>query len=207
MSNIIHLPRQLRDAEVRASSYNEADRTIDVIWTTGATVRRVSWLDGPFDEELVVSPNTVRLDRLNAGAPLLDTHNQYGLANVLGSVVKGTARLAGGIGYATVRLSMADSAQDAVTKIIDGSVTNISVGYRIHAVEKKERDGQVPLNRVIDWEPLEISAVAIPADPGAQIRSSGDALYECRIVQDMENAKAIRLSRMRMAQRAIGINI
>lgn len=205
MSKIIHLPRMLRDAEVRAASFNEEERTIEVIWTTGATVRRVSWLDGPFDEELVVNARSVRLERMNVGAPLLDTHGQYSIANVLGSVVPGSARISNGAGFATVRLSSAPSAEDGVAKIIDGSVRNISVGYRIHAVEKKERDGQVPLHRVIDWEPMEISAVPVPADPGAQIRSSDVGLFDCRIIQSIEEQNVIRRARMAMRSRMIGL--
>ena len=48
-------------------SVDDASRTFEVLWTTGAQVRRYSWArDEEFDEELVVSPNAMRLDRLNA---------------------------------------------------------------------------------------------------------------------------------------------
>lgn len=44
--------------------------TVEVVWTTGTTVRRYSWEAGGYiDEQLVVGSNAVRLDRLNAGAP------------------------------------------------------------------------------------------------------------------------------------------
>ncbi|MQB36896.1 hypothetical protein DXT97_08795 [Agrobacterium tumefaciens] len=203
MSNIIRLPQLLRDAEVRAASFSEADNTIDVVWTTGAAVRRVSWIDGEFDEELVVSPNAIRLDRLNAGAPFLDTHGTWSLADVIGSVVKGSARIEGGVGVAKVRLSTAADAVDRVAKIKEGSVSNISVGYRIHAVEKTEREGRIPVHRVIDWEPWEISAVPIPADPGAHVRSGKDdaPLYACRVEPDLSTANSIRRIRMQMQMR------
>jgi HK97 family phage prohead protease len=130
-------------------------------------------MDGEFDEELIVSGNAVRLDRMNSGAPFLDTHGQWSLTDVIGSVVRGTAKIEGGKGVATVKLSAAADAVDRVARIKEGTVSNISVGYRIHAVERKEMDGKVPLHRVIDWEPWEISAVPIQADPGAQVRSAG----------------------------------
>ena len=42
----------------------------------------------------------------------------------------------------------------------------------MHAVERREENkGEVPLVRVTDWEPVEISLVAIAADPDARIRS------------------------------------
>lgn len=206
MAEIIRLPQMLRDAEVRAGSFDEASNTIDVIWTTGATVRRFSWMDGEFDEELVVSPNAVRLDRLNSGAPFLDTHNRWSLADVIGSVVRGTARLEGGKGYAAVKLSSAPDALDRVARIKEGTVSNISVSYRIHAVERKEVDGKVPLHRVVDWEPWEISAVPIPADPGAQVRS-GDKpdTFSCRVLRPDSDRNAVRAIRMRMMNRSIGL--
>lgn len=207
MAEIIRLPQMLRDAEVRAGSYDEASNTIDVIWTTGATVRRFSWMDGEFDEELIVSGNAIRLGRLNSGAPFLDTHGQWSLNDVIGSVVRGSARIEAGKGLASVKLSSAADAVDRVARIKEGTVSNISVGYRIHAVERKETDGKVPLHRVVDWEPWEISAVPIPADPGAQVRSGGDKpeLFDCRVERTLADLNAARAVRMRMLSRHHGL--
>lgn len=172
MHNTIELPRQVRGAEVRAQSFNEEANTIDIVWTTGARVRRYSWSDGPYDEELEVSASAVRLERLNAGAPFLNTHDSWSLENVIGNVVPGTARIENGLGVAKVQLSKREDAAGIVQDIRDGVIRNISVGYRIHRVLKEDSDDTQPaLFRVTDWEPLEISAVPIPADPGAQIRS------------------------------------
>lgn len=176
MSNTtMQVPPQRRGVEFRASSFDEAENTIEVVFTTGATVRRNSWWDGPYDEELVVEPGSIRLERLNAGAPFLNSHDSWDLSDVIGSIVPGSARIEGGIGVAKVLLSRAPGDADNVQKIRDGIVRNISVGYRIHKVEKTEADdGSVPVWRVVDWEPLEVSAVPIPADPGAQVRSADD---------------------------------
>lgn len=206
MTEIIRLPQMVREAEVRAGSLDETDNTIEVIWTTGATVRRISWLDGEFDEELVVSGKAIRLDRLNAGAPFLDTHDQWSLSSVIGSVVRGTARIEGGKGLARIKLSSAPDALDRVARIKEGTVSNISVGYRIHAVERKERKGAIALHRVTDWEPWEISAVPIPADPGAQVRAAKAAdMFECRVDLSLADQNATRIIRMQMMQRQSGI--
>lgn len=207
MSNVIRLPKLIREAEVRAQSFDEAANTIDVVFTTGATGRRVSWIDGEFDEELVVNKKSVRLDRLNNGAPFLDTHSKWSLSDVLGSVVRGSARIDGSLGVATVLLSRAADVADRVAKIKEGVVSNISVGYRIHAVEKKERTGQTPLHRVIDWEPWEISAVPIPFDAGAQIRatSNEDETFSCRVISDPADASELVRIRMRMAAAQHGL--
>jgi hypothetical protein len=204
MPEIIQLPQFTRDAEVRSGSFNDAANTIDVIWTTGATVRRRNWMDGEFDEELVVSPASVRLDRLNSGAPFLDTHSGYSLASVIGSVVPGSARIENGRGLATVQLTRREDAKGTVQDIRDGVIRNISAGYKIWTVERQERKGKIPLMRATDWEPWEISAVPIPADPGARVRSGAEKLetYACTVTRSFADALAIenRARRQRMAR-------
>ncbi len=169
------------------------------MWTTGASVRRYSWLDGEeYDEALSLEPGAVRLERLNLGAPFLDTHCSYALENVIGSVVPGTAKIADGRGTATIKLSKAAGVADTVQKIQEGVIRNISVGYWIHKVVKTEGDeGTVARWDVVDWEPLEVSAVPIPADPGSQIRSegtkqdgSGPATRSCTFVTKRSPAPA-----------------
>lgn len=165
----------LHDAglEIRVDSYDEAANTIEVCWTTGATVRRFDWRnDQYYDEELVVSQNAIRLERLNSGAPLLNSHGTWDLRRILGAVVKGSVRIQGGKGYALVRLSQAEDVRPEIQRIREGSAPNISVGYRIHRVEKIENgEGAIATWRVVDWEPYEISSVTIPADAGAQVRT------------------------------------
>lgn len=174
---VVNLPPFGRDVEVRASSYREDDNSIEVIWTTGAPVRRYSWRDGVYyDEVLDVTSKSVRLDRLNRGAPFLDTHDNWSLGSVIGAVVPGSAEIRGGKGYARVSLSVAPEHAGIVANIRAGVINNISVGYNIHKVEKTVREeGQPEEWRVTDWEPMELSAVPIPADAGSQIRSEEQA--------------------------------
>jgi hypothetical protein len=204
MTETIRLPQFMRDAEVRAETFDEDKNQIDVIWTTGATVRRRSWDAGEFDEELIVKTGTVRLDRLNGGAPFLNTHSSFDLRDVIGSVVPGSAKLSKGQGTARVQLSRRADAEGIVQDIRDGVIRSISVGYRIHGIEKKERKGDIPLHRVIDWEPFEISAVPIPADAGAHVRAAGNGapeLFDCRVTRDLQDINAARRIRMAMHQR------
>lgn len=208
MSRQIMLPPLRRNALVRADSFDEEANTIEVVFTTGATVRRASWREGEFDEELIVTAQSVRLDRLNAGAPFLDTHDSYSLGGVIGSVVPGTARVADGQGLATIRLSRRAETEGVVSDIRDGIINNVSVGYRTHRVEIQERDGAVPLHRAIDWEPYEISAVPIPADPGAQVRSAdggpAPTLNVCAVTGAGVRVQGV-VARMRMRGRAAGL--
>ena len=211
MSQMVQLPRETRAAEVRASSFDEAAHTIEIVWTTGATVRRYSWECGPYDEILEVSAKSVRLERLNAGAPFLNTHSSRDLSQVIGSVVPGSAKIEGGRGTATILLSRAQADADIVQKIRDGVIRNVSAGYIRHQIEKTESDdGKVPVWRVTDWEPCEISAVPIPADPGAQTRSA-DTLFPCVVTQAERAAPAAAslvetvATRLRMNARRLGL--
>ncbi|WP_370300799.1 HK97 family phage prohead protease, partial [Pseudooceanicola sp.] len=176
--DMVDLPLIGREATVVADTIDSEARTIDVVWTTGATVQRYRW-EGwdvvEYDEELEVSPAAVRLERLNGGAPFLDSHRSWGLNTVIGSVVPGSVRIADGRGTATIRLTGAEDAQSVVQRILERTINKVSVGYRVHRYDIKAADkkGERDLYRAVDWEPYEISAVAMPADPGATIRSEG----------------------------------
>lgn len=173
MTKTVMLPQQSRGVSLRAASFNADENTVDICFTTGAPVQRYSWGDGPYTETLDVTPAAIRLGRLNAGAPFLNTHSDYDLSDVIGVLVEGSARVENGEGLATIKLSSAAGDADIVSKIRDGIICNVSVGYIVHqAVWTEAKDGVAATCRVTDWEPLEISAVPIPADPSAQIRSN-----------------------------------
>ncbi|WIY52454.1 HK97 family phage prohead protease [Devosia sp. YIM 151766] len=198
MENVIDLPLIGRAAEVVPSSVNAEERTVEIVWTTGATVQRVRW-EGwddriEYDEELVVSGNAVRLDRLNAGAPFLNAHSAWRAESVLGSVVPGSVRIEGGQGFAMIQLTAAEDARGIVQRILEKNLRFVSVGYRVHQYEITRKEGAREHWRAVDWEPLEISAVPIPADPGSQVRSGASrtaALAPCVLVrQDVTAAPA-----------------
>lgn len=185
----MQLPQFDRLAAVRAESFDADSNTIEIVWTTGASVRRYDWWDGTeYDEVLSVDPKAIRLERLNLGAPFLDSHCSYGCDNVIGAVVPGSAKIEDGRGVARIQLSKAPGVADTVQKIREGVIRNVSVGYWVHKVEKTEADdGTVARWDVVDWEPLEISAVPIPADAASQIRSDqaegdGPKLRACLVV-------------------------
>jgi hypothetical protein len=207
---LIELPRLIRDSEIRSESFNAEAYTVDVIWTTGATVRRVTWMNGTYDEELVVTPQAVRLDRLNAGAPFLNTHADWDLSDIIGSIVPGSAKIEKGRGIATVQLSRREDCAGIVLDIKDKVIRNLSVGYRYHKIEKTEgQEGDVPLWRVVDWEPMEISAVPIPADVGSQIRAAGkDGVEKFPfILSDALAAGPATAAQARMRMRAAALGL
>jgi len=172
----VQLARQLRGLNIRAESYNPETRTVDVVASTGArrtTFDFMNWRE--IDEELAVTPESIRMDRMNSGAPVLNSHNSDSLEDVIGVVVPGSARIEGGALMATLQLSARESIAEIVTDIQAGIIRNISVGYMVHAYEVTERQGERPLYRATDWEPAEISFVPVPADPAAGVRSNDAA--------------------------------
>ena len=210
MTVMLQLPRETRAVEVRAGTFDEAANTIQIVWTTGAKVRRYDYRScAAYDEVLDLSPGAVRLDRLNAGAPFLNTHNDYNLNQVLGSVVPGSAKIEAAQGLATILLSRAAGDADIIGKIRDGVIRNVSAGYIRHRIEKTDgEDGAVAIWRVIDWEPCEISAVPIPADPASQTRSQPqDALFPCLMSMPARRALAEGArARLRMNARRLGLS-
>ncbi len=198
--DMMNLPLQGREAVLvvqPAEAGSEQERTIEVVWTTGARVLRARW-EGwddyiEYEEELEVSARAIRLERLNTIGVFLDSHRSWGLESAIGSVVPGSVRIEGGKGTAKVRLTTAPGAQDIVARILDGTIRSVSVGYRVFEYRIEKRDGQRELWRAVDWEPYEISAVAIPADAGAQVRSADqrpDLLAPCAVRRESPAAPA-----------------
>ena len=135
----IELPALSREAHLRAETVNEAARTVEIVWTSGATVRRNRLFQDAIDEELSVAPDAVRLERLNAGAPFLNTHRAGSLESVLGVVEAGSARIENGLGTATIRFSERAEVEPVFRDIAAGIIRNVSVGYRVHRYDIEKR--------------------------------------------------------------------
>jgi hypothetical protein len=174
----VDLPLADRQMEVRSFQRRDAEAgadaplaTAELVFTTGAPVQRYDWANGRYYvEELVVETDAIRLQRLQAGAPLLNTHSRWDLEAVLGVVDQ--PAISKGEGTCRVAFSRRDSVAGYVQDVADKIIRNVSVGYirhRIEMIAPAELTGTWRY-RVTDWEPMEVSLVPIPADPGAQVR-------------------------------------
>lgn len=154
-------------------SVDAEKRTVSLIFSTGAAVVRSDYWSGKqYREVLSLDPKHVRLDRLNAGAPLLDGHAGWSVGDVLGTVEPGSARIEKGQAAATARFSKRASVEPIWQDVQDGILRSVSVGYRVYKFqEDTPKDGGIPTRTAIDWEPFEVSLVPMPADAGAKIRS------------------------------------
>jgi hypothetical protein len=145
-------------------------RTVEVVWSTGARAQNFVPGLGEITEELEMSPGAVRMAMLSSGnAPVLNTHRRSDATAVLGRVVE--ARIERGIGTATLRFSAASDVEPVWQRVLDGSLRNISVGYRVFRYEQRpDATTGKTIHRAVDWEPFEISVVPIPVDRAASVR-------------------------------------
>lgn len=171
-----NMPPLSRAATLVPATFNEADNTIDVVWTTGARVRRYDWYsDTAYEEELTVTPEAVDMSRFDAGTvQVIDGHNTGGGVNaILGIAIRGA--IVSGQGTATIRLSTRPEMAGIVADIRAGVIRAISFGYNVTRYEITRAidrtDGvNMPLYRAAAWQPYEISFVTVPADADASTR-------------------------------------
>ena len=178
MDTMIELPAMRRAAELAPNTADADTRTVEVVWSAGARVRRATFFGEPYDEELSLDPAHVRLDRLNAGAPFLKVHELDTLDAVIGSVVPGSARIENGRGIALVRISERADVEPIWRDIQAGHIRAVSIGYQVHRFEVSKPEAARELWRAVDWTPFEVSAVAVGADPAAGFRAQ-HPLHDC----------------------------
>lgn len=195
------------DVRAAVGSVNDDERTVELTFSTGAAVPRVDWMRGErYVEILSLDPAHVRLDRLNAGAPLLDTHGAYSVRNVLGAAVENSATIVSKKdARVTVRFSRRDDVASIWQDVKDRIVRFVSIGYRVLKFEEtRGKDGSLPIRTAIDWEPFEVSMVPMPADVGAKTRSEQIETNQCvivtRAITPATPADADRLRRLKLAR-------
>ncbi len=157
MPKELKLGVQHREIEIRAEDLNEEDRTIELSFSSEEPVERYWGF-----EVLGHKKGEVDLSRLDAGGPLLLDHkptvdNQVGITE---KVWIEKAR-----GRAVVRFGKSARSQEIFERVKDGDLKSVSVGYRINSMRLEEEEDDKSTYRVTSWTPLEISLVAIAADP------------------------------------------
>jgi len=124
-------------------------------------------------EVLSHDPGAMDMSRMQSGAPVLMDHNTKDLVGVVEECRCDPDKM----GRAVVRFSKSSRAEEVFQDIQDGIRKNVSVGYEVNdalemdpkempreLVELSARE-KLPVYRVSSWTPMEISMVAVPADP------------------------------------------
>jgi len=152
-------PREIK-SELFERSYSvreidDKNRTVEIAFSSEEPYER--WFG---EEVLDHNPQSVRLDRLNGGAAVLVNHDTSDQVGVVESArIDNDKR-----GRAVIRFSRSQRGEEIFNDVKDGIRKLVSVQYKVHKYEVTERAGQSDLVRVLDWEPCEVSIVAIPAD-------------------------------------------
>lgn len=157
------LPLQYRDYQIRKETISEESRTVELSFSSELPYER--WWG---TEVLDHAPGSVRLGRLNDGGALLVDHNPSDHVGVCERATIGNDRM----GRAVVRFGKSQRANEIFQDVIDGIRSLVSVGYRIHELKLESQTDGTDTYRVSDWEPYEVSLVAVPADPSVGVGRS-----------------------------------
>jgi hypothetical protein len=164
------------DLAFAPATYDAEAGTVEVVWSTGAAVKRFDyWTERYYMEELDLRGADIA--RLQQGGPVLMDH--YGsIMALVGSVVPDSVRVEGTRGTARIRFDRtSEEGQKVEAKVAAGHLRHVSIGYRVGTWEKVRAETPDKLDRYIAraWEPFEISFVPVPADAGAGTRGARGA--------------------------------
>lgn len=188
---VVKMPLQALSVELSAESVNDEKRTIDAVFYSGAQVARMDWWTGEKSMlQFSLDPAHIRMGRLNSGAPVLNCHSAWSLSDVFGVVEK--AWLEAGKGMATLRFSDREEVEPVWRDVKNKILRNVSMGAAVHKLKDVTPDeSKVKHFLAVDWEPMEISAVPIGADPGAGfLRDEQQQFTECEVEHLEQRATA-----------------
>jgi len=164
------LPMQYRAFELRAEAAAEgADKNVvPLSFSSPNPVKRQSWGGMWWNEVLSHKPGAVRTDRLTSpGIALLVNHDPNQRAGILED---GVITSKGGRGNA--RFNSTQFGKDTATEVHEKTLPWVSVGYIVHSEQRvadidpddDKDENYLGTFEADDWEPVETSLVAVPAD-------------------------------------------
>lgn len=184
-----------RRAAFRPTTLDRDNRTVRVTVSTGAAVQRRGYI------ERLTLPDPQSI----VGLPVLNSHRQDGLDNLLGRVVAAGVDDAGL--WADVQISQ--RAEWLLGEIEAGIVTSASIGYRQGAATRSTDPATGQPVRTIVPEISEISFVPVPADKGATIRSNqvenDEITVDENATQTREDDRAQTRAAIRQIARSAGM--
>lgn len=175
--------RSRRDADLESMNFRELSLRASTLDVEGRSIQAVVATENP-----VPMPDWQRMEMvpevlLMSGAefprsrqvPLLDSHSRYSVGQQLGSArdlsVDGSQMIG--------RMTFSSTAESEFTKVREGHVTDVSVGYEVlkrsYIPEGKTktiagREFSGPMNLVTKWRVREVSITPIGADQQAKMR-------------------------------------
>ena len=192
-----------RAASTRPNSYDPETRTVSAVIATANPVQRRD-ARGPYLE--ILTADTLDLSAV-AGLPVLDSHRTASVRDQIGRVR--SIALEGDQVVALLELTSAEDAAPVVQRIADGTVTGVSIGYRVAGWTEK----QTPSGRVkspTSWRLTETTLTSNPADPAARLRQQEespmpDPVIDPPVTQTPEELETQRRSDIRGLVRSAGL--
>lgn len=161
------LKPQFREFEVRG--IDETSRIVELSFSSEEPYERYWGM-----EILDHSPTSVDMSRLLNKGALLYNHDRSIVIGVVEDSWIGSDRR----GYAKVRFSKNEKANEVFSDVVDGILTKVSVGYLILEMKLESESEGMETYRVTKWQPFEISIVSIPADDTVGIGRSDETTKE-----------------------------
>lgn len=153
-----------RRAPFAPATFDGERMTVDAVITTFADVPRREG-KAAFIERL----DPAGLDTSTIiGVPVLNAHRQGDARDVVG-VIEAVRHEPGAL-VAVIRLSGAADAAPVIQRIREGTLTGVSIGYRVAKWEEAVENGR-RIRTALAWSIHEVSAVPVPADPQSRFRS------------------------------------
>jgi len=175
-TDIVTKEKLYRTFNVDRSSIDEESRSVTLAFSSEAPVERSFGI-----EVLNHTGESVRLGRLNNKAPLLVNHQTEPVIGVVERANIDSDK----IGRAIVRFGRSTVANEIFEDVKDGIRSQVSVGYKIHEMEK-DNNSDDNLFRATDWEPFEVSIVSIGADQTVGIGRSSESEFKTSITERTE---------------------
>lgn len=177
----LSLPTMVTRALVAPNSLNEEDRSVEIIFSTGERGLRQPFLDDPYYEELEISPQAIRTERLDKGLSVIDSHRVYeGIDGVFG--ITDTYTIENGELRGRACFSDDEESESKFRKVANGTLRHVSLGYVIHRMMYVgDAEDGLPILRAVDWTPTELSFVPVSFETTNGVRSAEQPLHKCEL--------------------------
>jgi HK97 family phage prohead protease len=207
---VIDLQISTRLLDLRPTSFDDTEHTVEAVLSMGSPVPRFYGI-----ESLRITKDAIDLSRMQTtGIPVIDSHQQTSIDHALGKLTH--AWVSNGGLFGVIKFNRTDGGMRAEGMIKRGELGGVSVGYRVLEWEVQDGDGNIidadhyrwgddDLTFVgKNWELLEVSICAVPADAQSGFRNDVDLVdraYLAPLPPHLVDIHARMVSRQRMVVR------
>lgn len=161
-------PLMYRSVNLNREAVDEESRSIELSFSSESPVERAFGT-----EVLDHRADSIDLDRINSGAPLLLEHDR---SQQIGVIERAWLDEENKKGRAVVRFSRSTLAEEIFQDVRDGIRSLVSVGYSVGRFAREKADEGLETFRAVSWTPLEVSLVSIPADSTVGVGRASELL-------------------------------